>query len=130
MVFRPIIHFCVAKIVVAGYQVSAAMREILACSGVPAGVILVENRSTSTRESAIYSAKLLAGEPGSKVLLTSDIHMFRAVRCFRKAGIEVEPRPIPDARKRATSLFARWPAFLDEVEETIKIVYYKLRGWI
>ena len=54
-------HF--RKIVVAGYQVSAVMREILACSGVPAGVILVENRSTSTRESAIYSAKLLAGEP-------------------------------------------------------------------
>jgi hypothetical protein len=24
----------------------------------------------------------------------------------------------------------RWPAFLDEALETVKIAYYSLRGWI
>ncbi len=110
--------------------IALAMRDFLTCMGVPPTAILVESASTSTRENAVYTKKLLEAVPGKKVLLTSDYHMFRAYRAFRKVGLDVAPRPIPDARKRATRWLGRWPAFLDLVQETAKILYYFARGWI
>jgi len=62
--------------------------------------------------------------------MTSDYHMFRASRTFGKLGVDLSPRPMPDALKRAESLRARWSAFLDLVQETVKIIYYWVRGWI
>jgi uncharacterized SAM-binding protein YcdF (DUF218 family) len=62
--------------------------------------------------------------------MTSDYHMFRAVRTFRKAGLAVSPRPIPDALKRYGSRLNTWSAFVDETAESVKIVYYAFRGWI
>lgn len=115
-----------------GQPIPAAlsMRDFLTCEGVPRSAMLTESASTSTRENALYTKQLLKGVPGRMVLLSSDFHMFRAYRVFRKVGLEVLPRPIPDAIKRATRLKDRWPAFLDLVLETVKIVYYFARGWI
>lgn len=118
------------KVVLSGWAVSDHMRRILMAEGVPAEAIVIENASKSTRENALYTAQMLAGEPGSKLLLTSDYHMFRALRCFRKVGMSITPLPIPDARKRAARIPLRWPAFLDEMGESVKIVYYFARGWI
>jgi uncharacterized SAM-binding protein YcdF (DUF218 family) len=118
------------KVLACGFRVSQHMRNLMVSEGVAAEAILTENESMSTRENALAAARLLAGDSGSKVLLTSDYHMFRAARAFRKAGLEIAPYPIPDARKRATLLLRRWPAFLDEAAETGKIAYYSVRGWI
>jgi uncharacterized SAM-binding protein YcdF (DUF218 family) len=114
----------------AGRPVAEIMRDYLEGSGVPRGIILVEPRAVSTRESALFLRPILQGMPGRVVLLSSDYHMFRATRAFHKAGIDVLPRPIPDARKRAMSWNRRWDAFQDLVIETTKIGYYFLRGWI
>jgi uncharacterized SAM-binding protein YcdF (DUF218 family) len=111
--------------------IAAAMKDFLQCHGVPADVMQLESRSSSTRENALYTKVLLAGaSSGSLVLLTSDFHMFRAKRAFDKVGIHVLPRPIPDVRKRGTSFVARWGAFIDLLEESGKIMYYWARGWI
>ena len=118
------------KIVLVGSQTSEHMRRLLMAEGVPAEILVTEEASQSTHENALNTARLLAGDNASKVLLTSDYHMFRAVRAFRKAGMNVLPQPIPDARKRATRWLPRWPAFLDEAAESAKIVYYFVRGWI
>jgi hypothetical protein len=56
--------------------------------------------------------------------------MYRAQRAFKKAGLDVLPRPFPDVRKRAQAPLGRWEAFLDLTKETAKIAYYYLRGWI
>ena len=106
------------------------MQDFLRCHGIPAEAIVLEPKSTSTRENALFTKDLLAAEPGTKVLLTSDYHMFRAHRAFLKAGLMVEPRPIPDVRKRSTRWRGRWPAFLDLMQEYCKIAYYRARGWI
>jgi uncharacterized SAM-binding protein YcdF (DUF218 family) len=118
------------KIVLAGSQTSEHMRRLLMAEGVPADVLVTEDASQSTHENALFTARLLAGDNSAKVLLTSDYHMFRAFRAFRKVGMNVLPLPIPDARKRATQWLARWSAFLDEGSESAKIVYYFVRGWI
>jgi uncharacterized SAM-binding protein YcdF (DUF218 family) len=68
--------------------------------------------------------------PGKKVLVTSDFHMFRAIRVFRKLGIDVTPMPVPDAIQCEDNAFARFPAFQNMVSESVKIAYYELRGWM
>ena len=118
------------KIVVSGSKVSPHMRSLLIAEGVPADVVVTEDRARSTRENALDVGRLLAGDSGSKVLMTSDYHMFRAVRAFRKAGLDVAPRPIPDALKRAGNRLKLWQAFVEEALESIKILYYAFRGWI
>ena len=111
-------------------SIAAPMRDFLEYRGVPRTAIQVETRSENTHENALYVKDLLTGVSGRKVLLTSDYHMFRAYRAFRKAGLDVQPRPFPDAEKRAATWTGRWPAFLELIEETAKIAYYYLRGWI
>ena len=111
-------------------SISAPMRDLMVTIGVPADRIRIEQDSISTRENALFAAKILQGVPGRKVLLTSDYHMYRAIRVFRKAGIEIEPWPFPDVRKRYGGWINRWSCFQDVAQETGKIVYYCIRGWI
>jgi uncharacterized SAM-binding protein YcdF (DUF218 family) len=113
-----------------GTPVADSMAEFVESQGVPSERIVRETRAISTRENALYTQPLLVGGASPPVLLTSDFHMFRARRAFEKLGMVVQPRPIPDALKRATSWQGRWPAFLDVTSETAKIVYYYARGWI
>lgn len=113
-----------------GHAIAEAMRSFLEYRGIPPDAILIETRSTTTRENALYTVELLAGVPGRKVLVTSDYHMFRARRTFEKAGLAVTPMPYPDVRKRVTRWRGRWPAFLDLLVETAKIAYYYVHGWI
>jgi len=119
----------------ASLPVGEAMKIFLESGGIPEAAILTDSASLSTRESALNLARMLsqmpgAQTPGRKVLLTSDYHMFRAVRALRKTGVMVTPRPIPDGFKRAGSWNLRWDVFQDLLIETTKIVYYWGRGWI
>jgi uncharacterized SAM-binding protein YcdF (DUF218 family) len=126
-----------SKVIVSGggrFHVSTAMRDFLVSQGVPQDRVVAEDRSTSTRENALYTKEMLAGMapsgPGHLVLLTSDYHMFRALRAFRKAGLDVAPRSFPDAIKRSSSLVERWPVFFELCEEGVKSAYYWARRWI
>jgi uncharacterized SAM-binding protein YcdF (DUF218 family) len=113
-----------------GRSVADAMRSFLESNGVPPHSIHIEEHSNSTRENALYARPILASLPGRKVLLTSDYHMARAYRTFRKAGIDVLPRPVPDAIKRGNFLQSRWGAFVDLSRESVALIYYFARGWI
>jgi uncharacterized SAM-binding protein YcdF (DUF218 family) len=113
-----------------GTPVADSMAEFVESQGIPRDRILRETRAFSTRENALYTQPLLTNSASPPVLLTSDFHMFRAQRVFEKLGVVVQPRPIPDALKRASNWQGRWPAFLDVASETVKIVYYYARGWI
>jgi uncharacterized SAM-binding protein YcdF (DUF218 family) len=111
-------------------SISAAMRNFLVSSAVPPDVIFLEQQSRSTRENALYTKQLIASWPGKKVLLTSDLHMFRAYRVFRAVGLDVLPRPIPDALKSSGTFRDRWCNSWGLLLETVKIGYYSARGWI
>ncbi len=123
------------QIVVAGGSdpktpISTLIAAFLRASGVPGEVITTETRSDNTRENALYTRELLARMPGKKVLLTSDYHMFRALHTFRKAGIEVTPRPVRDVLLRGGGFTGRWGAFLSVCTELPKIPVYAARGWL
>jgi uncharacterized SAM-binding protein YcdF (DUF218 family) len=109
------------------------MRTFLVGNGVPEEAILVEGRSTSTRENALFTMDLLRKRSdlaGPYVLLTSDYHMWRARRAFAKAGLEVRPRPFPDAIKRFNDWRQRILVTMDLAVESAKICYYRARDWI
>jgi len=54
-----------------------------------------ESRARTTSEDALYAAELLKPKPSERwLLVTSALHMPRAVGCFRTAGFHVEPYPV------------------------------------
>jgi uncharacterized SAM-binding protein YcdF (DUF218 family) len=75
-----------------GPAVSEAMSQFLALHGVPAGDLIVENRSATTYENAVECCKLLKERGLRKIILVTDgTHLMRATGCFRKQGIDVIP---------------------------------------
>jgi uncharacterized SAM-binding protein YcdF (DUF218 family) len=113
-----------------GLPIAEQMRDYLVCQGIPASAILLEEQSQTTHENAVFTTRLLSGVPGRKVLLTSDYHMYRAYRAFRKAGLDVDPRPVPESAKAAGNWTLRWPVFLGLCDEMAKSIYYRARGWL
>ncbi len=118
------------RIVVTGKDAAPLMRDLMVNQGVPREIITVENAATSTRENALFVARILAGGDLPYVLLTSDYHMGRALRTFRKAGVTASPLPYPDAGKRLNDITERWGILLELIAETSKTAYYRIRGWI
>ena len=70
-------------------------RAFLEEMGVDAGRLLLEGESRNTFENAIYAKRLIQPMPEEKwLLVTSAMHMARAIGCFRKAGWPVIPYPV------------------------------------
>jgi uncharacterized SAM-binding protein YcdF (DUF218 family) len=113
-----------------GRSTAAAMAEFAIGLGLPRDVVVLEERSRSTRENAVYTAEMIRGWPGTKVLLTSDCHIRRARRCFARAGLTVIPAPVPDIGKRWNSWVSRPECIWIVLVELTKNGYYMARGWI
>lgn len=111
-------------------SVARAMVEVMISMGVPRDVVSLEEQSMSTRENALFTAKMIQGWPGTRVLLTSDIHMRRAHAAFARAGVSTIPAPIPDVGKRWNYWPQRWDCIWDVGFALLKYPYYAARGWI
>jgi uncharacterized SAM-binding protein YcdF (DUF218 family) len=98
--------------------------------------INMEPQSRTTSEDALYCAALLKPKPSERwVLVTSAMHMPRAVGCFRAAGFQVEPYPVAFMTRGLSGLFALFSAGsvafyqLDAAaKEWIGLVAYRLMG--
>jgi uncharacterized SAM-binding protein YcdF (DUF218 family) len=109
---------------------AAVIGRFLEANGVPRDKIVLESAAQSTRQNALFTARLIGRQPGRKVLLTSDYHMYRASRAFAAAGLPVTPRPFPDVIKQANTWFNREYCAGVLAGETAKIAAYQLRGWL
>ena len=69
---------------------AAAMAAYLREKGIPDDRIILEDRSTTTFENLKYSKEILDGLEGRKytALVTSNYHVYRALRYCRKIGLE------------------------------------------
>ena len=68
-------------------------REVMMMMGVPDSVIVLENETRNTHESAREVKKMLdkAGyEPSDCLLITSAFHMRRSLACYRKVGLPLD----------------------------------------
>jgi uncharacterized SAM-binding protein YcdF (DUF218 family) len=76
------------------YSEARAMAGFLGDLGVPENAMLLEEASGTTRENAAFSAALLKQRGIHHVLLvTSALHMPRALKLFVEQGLDVEPAP-------------------------------------
>ena len=73
---------------------SSVMAELLQQLGVPAAAILQETRSRTTRENRDFSLPILQANGIRRILLvTSALHMPRALALFRATALDVIPAP-------------------------------------
>lgn len=69
-------------------------REVMMVMGVPDSVIMLENQTRNTRESALEVKKILLNlgyKSGDCLLITSAFHMRRSLACYRKVGLPLDP---------------------------------------
>jgi uncharacterized SAM-binding protein YcdF (DUF218 family) len=73
--------------------------------------VLYERRSRNTYENAIFARELLHPKPGERwLLVTSAMHMPRAVSVFRKSGFDVIAYPVDYRTRGGAGLeFPRFP---------------------
>jgi len=122
-----------------GTEVSEAeaMRMFLADLGVPAEAIRLEERSRNTHENAVFTAELLQKSGLARgLLVTSALHMPRAMAAFQEAGVEVVPAATDFRLREEPPHLLRW---LPEVRslaistavlhEYLGLWMYRHRGW-
>lgn len=123
------------------------MAAILEELGIPRDKLWFEEQSQNTHENALFSKKILDEKGIQRILLvTSAMHMPRAVGLFEKLGIEVIPIPVDYSVTRAelSSGQQDWlgkvlgflpssgnlSATTNAIKEYIGMVIYRLRGWL
>ena len=83
-----------------------ACREVLLRNGVPAAAIILEDRSRSTEENAIFSKSLMDGLGLKSAVLVSDsYHMLRANWLFQRQGIQISRSSVPASRANYLMLY-------------------------
>lgn len=68
-----------------------AMQEYLLSRGIPLSHILLEDRSTTTRENLICSKQLIDAAPGTQkktALVSSNYHIYRCLRLAKEVGLK------------------------------------------
>jgi uncharacterized SAM-binding protein YcdF (DUF218 family) len=125
----------------AGSPEAAIIADELRRNGVPGDRILLEDRSTTTREQAVATSRILAARgDGSCILVTSPQQMWRAAEIFQRAGISVIRLPARAVLGPQAGA-AHWWALLipssqartvsrDVLYEVIASPYYRVRGWV
>lgn len=74
---------------------AGAVGPFLDLLGIDPQRIIIEDKSRNTSENAYFTRALLDPKPGETwILVTSAMHMPRAVGCFRQAGWTVIPYPV------------------------------------
>jgi uncharacterized SAM-binding protein YcdF (DUF218 family) len=114
-----------------------AVRDALVSLGVPRSTIVLEAHSTNTAAQALLVAPLLRDHPRF-VLVTTPIHMPRAVALFRSRGLEPVPAPsrIDYTGEWQTSALRFLPmgnalrASELSMYEYLGMAYAKSRGWV
>ncbi|HCC54230.1 MAG TPA: YdcF family protein [Desulfobulbaceae bacterium] len=120
-----------------GASEAEAMQMFLIDLGVPAKAICLEQRSHNTHENAVFTAEMLRESGLTRVLLvTSALHIPRAMAAFRAVGVEAVPaatdfmvweepthllRWLPDVRSFSLSTAV--------LHEYLGLWVYQRRGW-
>lgn len=124
------------------------MGKLLTALNVPPEDILYETESENTRENALFTAEILKEQGIEEIILvTSAIHMPRAVDVFENVGIQVIPAPTdyfvtgdPDITNgnlgtnfKPLNLMPQAKFLVvttNSMKEYVGQVYYQLRGWV
>jgi len=124
------------------------MADLLEFIGVPQEALVLETESKNTYENALYSAEILNTMEVDRILMvTSALHMPRAVALFEKQGLEVIPVPVdynitedasaPDGTSRLQLKFmdiipqsGNLSLTTNALKEYLGYFVYNLQGWL
>lgn len=118
-----------------GSSAAARMADVARAFGVPATAIIVESRARNTYENLTLSAPWIREHRGHVWLVTSALHMPRAMAVAARLGFDPVPYP---CFYRAHDLTPRsyWlpsnagPARFDDVmHEVLGMIVYRWKGW-
>ncbi|MFC7441935.1 YdcF family protein [Laceyella putida] len=78
-----------------GIPEAEGMKRYLVARGVHANHLILEDRSSNTKENLKYTAELLKQQQwGNIAIVTHDYHMYRALNYARQAGIYASAAPV------------------------------------
>ncbi|HEU0114926.1 MAG TPA: YdcF family protein [Thermomicrobiales bacterium] len=111
-------------------------RRVVEEKGVPPGMVVVEGRSKSTYENALYSAEILRSKGITRIALVTEAHhMRRAEAAFRRQGLAVVPAPCAYRYIRFTAdreQFIPRAAAIEQNElmlhEWVGLLWYRVSG--
>jgi uncharacterized SAM-binding protein YcdF (DUF218 family) len=116
---------------------SETMQRALVELGVPADRIVLESESQVTHDEAVLTARILRARGiGACVLVTSDLHMRRALATFRREGLDVYPAIARDPldSMRPSQQWLPTPQGMEYssevVHEYVGLAWYWWRGWL
>jgi uncharacterized SAM-binding protein YcdF (DUF218 family) len=102
-----------------------AMRDYLVSKGVPDDIIIMEDRSTSTKENFLFSKEKLdarfGGEDYTAVFITNDFHILRSGIYAERAGITARGIAAPSVPYLLPSMYLR--------EYLALMKYYVIDAW-
>lgn len=121
-----------------GPSMAETMKKFLLTQGIPEQALLMEDRALSGYENAVECGKLLSERGLARALLvTSAVHMPRAIACFRAQGVDVTPAPCDHLAGRfRLSPGGFWPSahaakkFQIAAREWLGLLWYRLHGRI
>ena len=120
------------------FREAPVMQRLLKSWGVPPDSVLLESSSANTYENAKFTATLASERGMDRVLLvTSALHMRRALAAFRTAGVNAVPAAT-DYRvvEEATTFLSLVPSAsalagsTSAIREYVGYIVYDWRGWI
>ncbi len=110
------------------------IEQYLLDSGIAADRIVLENRSRTTYENALYLYEMLRPKPGERyALVTSAYHMPRSMGTFRKAGFDVIAYPVDYRTRGAVDLVSPFwdlPEGLERTDTGVKEWVGLLAYWL
>lgn len=121
----------------AGRTEAAEIAELLVEWGVPREAILLEPKARTTSENAVETEKLLRARGVKRVLLvTSSLHMRRALASFAAEGLEAVPSPcdalVTESKGRDVLDWIPRPDALDRthgaLKEILGLAFYRVTG--
>lgn len=97
---------------------AAAARAYAVSNGIPAGDILIEQRSHTTYENLVFAKQLADTHGLKKILIVSDpMHMKRAVAMAHDVGLDAYPSP---------TTTTRYTGFRSQIAELARETFYYL----
>ncbi len=120
------------------FREASAMKALLTSWDVSADSILTESTSSNTYQNAVHTAEMVEERGFDRVLLvTSALHMRRALATFRSAGVEVVPAAtdykVVEGETTLLSLIPKAGALggsTSAIREYVGYIVYRWRGWI
>jgi uncharacterized SAM-binding protein YcdF (DUF218 family) len=116
-------------------SVAEAMARVAGEMGVPRAAILVESRSRNTRENILFTQDTMAQYGRNVWLVTSALHMPRAMAVARQLGVALHPYPC-DFRHVSNPRWREWfptnnaiGPISSALHEYIGLAFYLARGW-